>query len=266
MRILSSLYGWLPIIFLISGKCYAAGRDCIHDDVMILPKDGYAIAYSPDHRCPMAVAWQIRKSDLSGKQSRRSLSFRTDYSTPAPRTRSRDYVRSGYDRGHMCPAADRKSSITRYRATFIMTNVAPMCPALNRGPWKVTEDIARLAARRYGLVHARCGISLKISLRPSRVCNTKTSGTVIQEQISSRITIPEWPELFIPTGFWKIIYTLQPDTLVSCWVFANDSTCLSAGAGLVSLDSLRHVADSAYLPPFLRERGRQYKPLIKFDL
>lgn len=244
MRILSSLYGWLAIIFLISGKCYAAGSDHIHDDVMILLKDGYAIAYSPDHRCPMAVAWQVRKSDLSGKQSRRSLSFRTDYSTPAPRTRSRDYVRSGYDRGHMCPAADRTSSITRYRSTFIMTNVAPMCPALNRGPWKAVESITRDIARNTSGVFCRAGVW----------------------KISSRITIPEWPELFIPAGFWKVIYTLQPDTLVSCWVFANDSTCLRHGAGMVPLDSLRHVADTAYLPPFLRAGGRSYKPLKTINL
>ena len=216
----------------------------VSDSVLFMQKDGFAVAYAPRFLCPLAVSWDIRKSDLTGVKKRPSLSFRTDYDAPAPRAKSRYYVRSGYDRGHLCPAADRKSNMSRYRATFIMTNVAPMCPALNRGPWKRAEVLARAAAGRFGLVHVRCG--------------------VILEQICSQFL--KHSKVAVPSAFWRVVYTLQPDTLVSCWVLANDSTCLRAGAGLVPLDSLRHVADSAYLPPFLRDGGRQYKPIFNFEL
>lgn len=123
-----------------------------------------------------------------------------------------------------------------------MTNVAPMCPALNRGPWKRAEALTRAATSKSDIIHARCG--------------------VIHEKISSHFLGSS--AIAIPTGFWRVVYTLQPDTLVSCWVLANDSTCLRAGAGVVPLDSLRHVADTAFLPPFMRSADRQYKPLIKF--
>ena len=235
-------WGWFTVVFWISlgypKSVYAEGAD----SVMILPKEGFAVAYAPRLLCPLAVAWDIRLSDLRGVRKRPSLKFRTDYSVPSPRAKSRDYVRSGYDRGHLCPAADRKSSASRYRATFIMTNVAPMCPALNRGPWKRAEALTRAAASQCDIIHARCGVIL----------------TAVNHRYLYNSTIA------IPAGFWRVVYTLQPDTLVSCWVLANDSTCLRAGAGVVPLDSLRHVADTAFLPPFMRSEDRQYKPLIKF--
>lgn len=241
---MSKILGWLSVVFVISLGYPVPLHADVTDSVLILPKNGFSVAYAPKYLCPLAVAWDIRKSDLTGVKKRPSLSFRTDYDAPAPRAKSHDYVRSGYDRGHLCPAADRKSSMARYRATFIMTNVAPMCPALNRGPWKRAEVLARAAAGRFGLVHVRCG--------------------VILEQICSQFL--KHSKVAVPSAFWRVVYTLQPDTLVSCWVLANDSTCLRDGAGLVPLDSLRHVADSAYLPPFLRDGGRQYKPIFNFEL
>ena len=235
--------GWLTVVFMISLGYPINGFADIPDSVMILPKEGFAVAYAPSLLCPLAVAWDIQKNDLTGVKKRPSMSFRTDYYVPAPRAKSRDYVRSGYDRGHLCPAADRKSSLRRYRATFIMKNVAPMCPDLNRGPWKRAEQMARDIAERGYQIKIRCG--------------------VIQARGAERVLHNS--QVFIPDGFWRLVYTLQPDTMVSCWVFANDSTCLRAGSGIVPLDSLRHVADSAFLPPFLRDGGRQYSPLIKFD-
>lgn len=235
--------GWLAVVLLISLGYPKNGLAHIPDSVMILPKEGFAVAYAPSLLCPLAVAWDIQKNDLTGIKKRPSMSFRTDYCVPAPRAKSRDYVRSGYDRGHLCPAADRKSSLRRYRATFIMTNVAPMCPALNRGPWKRAEQMARDIAESRSRVKIRCGV-----IHTRDICKVLPNSLIV-----------------IPDGFWRLVYTLQPDTMVSCWVFANDSSCLRAGSGIVPLDSLRHVADSAFLPPFLRAGGRQYSPLIKFE-
>ncbi len=64
-----------------------------------------------------------------------------------------DYERSGYDRGHMVP---NRAIVTRYgpdeqQKTFLMTNIAPQRPALNRGPWRELEQlISDLWTARYG--------------------------------------------------------------------------------------------------------------------
>ena len=64
-----------------------------------------------------------------------------------------DYARSGYDRGHLVP---NRAIVTRYgpdeqEKTFLMTNIAPQRPALNRGPWREMEQrISDLWTARYG--------------------------------------------------------------------------------------------------------------------
>ena len=41
------------------------------------------------------------------------------------RAKLQDYFRSGYDRGHMVPAADAKSSQDAMDETFLLSNIAP---------------------------------------------------------------------------------------------------------------------------------------------
>lgn len=57
-----------------------------------------------------------------------------------------DYTSSGYDRGHLCPAADMASSKTAMLSTFSVANIAPQVPKLNRGSWKKTETLLRSKA------------------------------------------------------------------------------------------------------------------------
>src|SRR5262249_39194363 len=54
-----------------------------------------------------------------------------------------DYSGSGFDRGHMCPSADRTSSIPDNSATFLMTNMVPQSDDNNAGPWEDFENYLR---------------------------------------------------------------------------------------------------------------------------
>ena len=53
------------------------------------------------------------------------------------------YRGSGYDRGHLKPAADSKGSMEEMESSFLMTNMAPQTPNLNRGIWKQLEEAVR---------------------------------------------------------------------------------------------------------------------------
>ena len=64
-----------------------------------------------------------------------------------PRTRTRvthdDYTNSGYDRGHMTPNY-RIGIVYGERAqmeTFMMSNIVPQMPNLNRGLWREAEQL-----------------------------------------------------------------------------------------------------------------------------
>ena len=53
-----------------------------------------------------------------------------------------DYTNTGFDRGHMTPAAD-SSNPTQMSDTFYMTNMTPQYPNVNRIAWKTLEEKVR---------------------------------------------------------------------------------------------------------------------------
>ena len=75
----------------------------------------------------------------------RQNDFRADTTLPAGwyRVQGTDYSGSGFDRGHMCPSADRTITITDNSATFLMTNMIPQAPDNNQGPWADLENYCR---------------------------------------------------------------------------------------------------------------------------
>lgn len=66
---------------------------------------------------------------------------------PYHRSRNQHYRNSGYDRGHLAPAADHAHSDSAMRDTFVLTNVSPQLPLLNRSMWLRLEEFARDVAR-----------------------------------------------------------------------------------------------------------------------
>jgi len=108
---------------------------------------GYCVGYSDSMKNPLWVAYRI--FDVPKLSSgKRPSGFRIDSRTRA-RVRHSDYTRSGYDRGHMAP---NYGIATRYgrdaqKETFLMSNVIPQTPRVNRGIWK---DLEMRVAKRYG--------------------------------------------------------------------------------------------------------------------
>lgn len=117
----------------------------------------YDVEFRTDLGIPQKVDWVITDSCLGKVKRSPSFKFKADGRTPRPRITSALYTRSGYQRGHMCPAADRSSSKSAMRETFMMTNVAPMTPTINVGAWRATEDACRAYARNGRRVHVSAG-------------------------------------------------------------------------------------------------------------
>lgn len=113
-----------------------------------MDKGVYVVSYNPTRKVPNWVSWQLTSASL-GKAPRHDR-FIADTQLPrgVPRITPADYARSGYDRGHMCPSADRTDSPESNAATFLMTNMQPQLHELNDGPWKELEEHARQVARR----------------------------------------------------------------------------------------------------------------------
>ena len=124
--------------------------DADPSDDVLLDKEAYVVSYNPKRRDPNWVAWQLDASYLG--HVLRKDNFRTDRLLPAGyyRVTPGDYLRSGYDRAHLCPSADRSSAPEQNALTFLMTNMHPQLHELNAGPWEQLEQYERTLARRPG--------------------------------------------------------------------------------------------------------------------
>ncbi|HET7506181.1 MAG TPA: DNA/RNA non-specific endonuclease [Kofleriaceae bacterium] len=110
-------------------------------------KSGYVISYNSGRKVPNWVSWELNTSYL-GSVARQD-DFRPDDTLPAslPQASLADYSGSGYDRGHMCPSADRTLTTTANSQTFFLTNMVPQAANNNRGPWADLETEARNIAQ-----------------------------------------------------------------------------------------------------------------------
>ena len=120
------------------------------NDIRLLNRGEFIVGWSDRLRHPVWCAYHV-KSEASHSTDKRPgfTKDREVASSPSPN----DYKNSNYDRGHMAP---NHAIATRYgekaqKQTFMMTNVAPQTPALNRGVWRDVEHrIADFWTSRYG--------------------------------------------------------------------------------------------------------------------
>jgi endonuclease G len=102
----------------------------------------FAASWSAKKRISNWVAWKLVASDV-GSAERSQFYADPEIDTPSPK----DYTRSGFDRGHLCPSKDRSDSGEHNRSIFTMLNILPQSPQNNRGPWEKAERFERELAQ-----------------------------------------------------------------------------------------------------------------------
>lgn len=117
---------------------------------------GYTVSYNNAYKTPHWVAWELTRQETKGSEERKNK-FMPDPELPEPRAEHFDYTNSGYDRGHMAPAADMKWSEQAMEESFYMSNICPQNRKLNRDDWGDLEEACRGWARKYGTVYIACG-------------------------------------------------------------------------------------------------------------
>lgn len=107
---------------------------------------GFTLSYNKDNRTPNYVAWELLGTEVSTEWGRTDNFWQDNDITGC--TKHSDYTGSGYDRGHMCPAADQKWSEQAMIDCFVMANMCPQLHDLNAGAWEKLEEKERLWAKR----------------------------------------------------------------------------------------------------------------------
>lgn len=122
----------------------------------IIRHTGFTLSYNADWLCPNWVAWELTALETQGVEER-AKHFKPDPEVRGVKVVTKDYSNSGYDRGHMAPAADMKWSEQAMRESFYMTNICPQIRNLNAGDWKELEELCRTWANHFGKIYICCG-------------------------------------------------------------------------------------------------------------
>lgn len=192
----------------------------------VIQKKGFTLSYSADYKTPQWVAWELTRQETEGTEGRTNK-FLPDPDVRGAKAYTSDYTKSGYDRGHMAPAGDMKWSAQAMEESFLLSNICPQNPNLNRGDWKDLEEKSRAWAQKYGAIYIACG-PIYDNPHPKRIGNNKVG---------------------VPDAFYKVIllnYPKNPQALG--FLFDNKSGHQSLNKYMVTVDSIEKRTNIDFFP------------------
>lgn len=156
-----------------------------------LTKDDYTASYNNSRGTANWVSWHL-SSAWTGNTPRCNC-FRQDTSLPSSffRATTSDYTNSGFDRGHLCPSADRNGSSEDNANTYFMTNIAPQSPDNNQRSWASFENYLRSLTQQGFEIHIVTGVSGMGGTGRNGFANTIDNGNIT-----------------VPDSFWKVALIL----------------------------------------------------------
>lgn len=136
----------------------------------------------------------------------RSDNFRPDYRVP-PNFRADlvDFRRSGYDRGHLVSSANQRDVSIQNSETFLLSNMSPQKPELNRRIWKDLEIAVRALDSNPSVLETYCVTG--------PVFDFDKPVVVIGANDSNDVSIP------VPHSFFKSVLTEDDRGRLHMWSF-----------------------------------------------
>jgi endonuclease G len=165
-------------------------------DVVVLKHTNYTSHFSKSKKYPVMVEWWETKAKVAcEKPLARKDNFKPDPLLPTETDLSKDYVNSGYDRGHLMPAKSNQCQTQAVQdECFYFSNMAAQTHRLNAGDWKSLETLTREIASKEDSVHIWAG----------NVGEIKRVGQVA-----------------VPKQCWKVVYTKKSNEWMA-FLFEND--------------------------------------------
>jgi endonuclease G len=184
---------------------------------------GYSFVYSEEHEQAKWIAYVLNNKEIDGIFDR-SDNFREDPSVSSGSASNLDYAKSGYDRGHLAPAADMKWSEKAMSESFYYSNMSPQLPAFNRGIWKMLEEKMRDWALENDSILIVTGPIL-----PSK--NEKKLATIGPNSV----TVPEY--------YYKAILDFKREKSKSiAFILPNKGSKMPLKSFVVTIDSLEKLS------------------------
>jgi len=185
----------------------------------------YTLSYSEKDEQAEWVFYVLRPSMITGA-AERDDKFRSDPRVPSGSATLTDYRGSGYDRGHLCPAADMSFSPDAMSETFYLSNMSPQDPGFNRGLWKRLEEQVRSWARSSDSLYIVTGGLL-----------TRPMGSIGPGRVT------------IPALYYKIILDPQPrNPRILAFLMPNAKSSEPLAIFAVTADSVESLTGIDFFP------------------
>ncbi len=125
---------------------------------MTIQRKAYDLVYDGQHKQARWFYEHLTAESLQGDSDRLKFDFKEDpLIHKSIRATKEDFLKSGFDQGHLCPAADAKFSDEAIKETFYLSNVSSQCPQFNRGYWSMLEKHVREVVKKHGSIHVFTG-------------------------------------------------------------------------------------------------------------
>ena len=184
----------------------------------IISHTGYSLLYNEKYKQANWVAYELTKEETN-KIVERSNKFISDPKVKSVNAFDKDYKGSGYDRGHLAPAADMGWSATTMTESFYYSNMSPQQPGFNRGIWKKLEELVRTWAIENKAVYV-------------------VTGPVLAKGLS---TIG-YNKIAVPNYYYKVILDYQKPNIKGIgFILPNESSKSLLQNYAVSIDSVEKV-------------------------
>lgn len=206
--------------------------------------DAYSALYSGVSRTPLWSAEHLTRSAVLQAQTlERVNDFHEETSLPVGiRSTLRDYVHSGYDRGHMSPSGDFATPAAQDQS-FSLANMVPQNPNLNRQLWEQIESSVRRIAKKDGEIYV-------------------VTGPIFRSDQLSKVG-----NVLVPTDVYKAVYSPKQHA-AAVFIAENIAThqyqllSLSQGEAVAGINFFPALSNPAIIgllnPPAIKERGHHY--------
>jgi len=195
----------------------------IKDSSALVSHKAYTLEYSEQHEQALWVAYLLTGDYVEGTATRTN-DFREDDAVKTHSADIQDYKKSGYSRGHLCPAGDMKWDAEAMSETFLLSNMSPQLQEFNDGIWKKCEERVRNWAKKYDSLYVVTGPVLKPGL--------PTIG-------HNKVSIPEY--------YYKIVYDPRRQVALA-FLVPHHGSKKGPKQFVVSIDEVEKVTGIDFFP------------------
>ncbi|MCW1148095.1 DNA/RNA non-specific endonuclease [Flavobacterium lacisediminis] len=189
----------------------------------VYKRNTYVFSYSEDHEQSEWVAYYLDNNDVKSTNFDRPF-FEQDPLVESVSADWRNYKNSGYDKGHLCPAGDRKGSYDEYNETFFTSNISPQEHDFNSGVWNRLEEKVRYwAVKSDGLFVVTGGVLSN---------NLKTIG---KEDVS------------VPNYFYKVLLSKDGSKMIG-FLVPHENSNQPLYEFVVSVDEIEKMTGIDFYP------------------